>query len=241
MRFHIIQHVAFEGPAAIESWLKRRNFTITTTRFFLGDTLPVQEDFDVLIVMGGPMGVEDVQQYPWLTEERRFIQESIGNGKYILGICLGAQLIARACNARVIKNKYREIGWFDISIKDENLPGILKDVFPEKKEVFHWHGDTFEIPLGAIHFAASEACANQGFILHDRVIGLQFHIETTLDSAALLVKNCGDDLDASMYVQSATEILDDSTRFNRINQILSRLLENLVENASTVNKSRQFS
>ena len=231
MRFHLLQHVTFEGPAAIEGWLNDNNHSLATTKFFQGDALPAQDDFDVLIIMGGPMGIEDVQQYPWLTEERQFIQQAIEGDKYILGICLGAQLIAGACGARVIKNKYREIGWFDISIKDENLPGILKHVFPEKMEVFHWHGDTFEIPESAKHFAASEACDNQGFILNDRVIGLQFHIETTVDSASLLVKNCRDELDGSIYVQSEEEILDEPTRFTRINKVLSRLLEKLVENS----------
>ena len=229
MRVHILQHVAFEGPAAIEKWLMDRNYTFTITKFFQRDSLPAQDDFDVLIVMGGPMGVEDCQQYPWLVEERQFIQESIKRDKYILGICLGAQLIARACGARVTKNKYREIGWFDISIIEENLPEILKGVFPENTEVFHWHGDIFEIPQGAIHFAASEACANQGFVLNGRVIALQFHIETTKDSAALLVQNCRHELDSSSYVQSEEQILADSTRFNWINQMLSRLMENIAE------------
>ena len=233
MRFHLLQHVSFEGPAAIEGWLKNNHHSLSKTKFFQGDDLPAQEDFDVLIVMGGPMGVEDIEQYPWLVEERQFIQESIQNDKPILGICLGAQLIARACDARVIKNKYREIGWFDLSVNNEKMPAILKDVFPENMDVFHWHGDTFEIPEGAIHFASSEACSNQGFILNNRVIGLQFHIETTADSAALLVQNCGDELDGSTYVQSEGEIYADSTRFKKINGILFSLLENLVKYASS--------
>jgi len=232
MRFHLLQHVSFEGPAAIEDWLTNNNHSLTMTKFFQGDGLPEQEEFDVLIVMGGPMGVDDVEQYPWLIEERQFIQRSIQNDKPILGICLGAQLIAHACDARVIKNKYREIGWFDISVNNENLPTILKDIFPDNIEVFHWHGDTFEIPEGAIHFAASEACNNQGFILNNKVIGLQFHIETTADSATLLVQNCGDELDGSTYVQSEGEILADSTRFKKINWILFSLLENLTKYAS---------
>lgn len=240
MRVHILQHVAFEGPAAIESWLMHRNYAFTITKFFQGDLLPAQDDFDVLIVMGGPMGVDDCQQYPWLIEERQFIQQSIKRDKYILGICLGAQLIARACGAKVTKNKYREIGWFDISIIEENLPEILKDVFPQKTEVFHWHGDMFEIPQGAMHFATSEACANQGFILYGRVIAMQFHIETTRDSAALLVQNCGHELDNSTYVQSAEGILADLTRFNRINQMLSRLMENITDSNQSLTRGNKI-
>lgn len=228
MRFHILQQVVFEGPAAIEDWLDDNHHSITKTKLFQGDALPAQADFDVLIVMGGPMGVEDFEQYPWLVRERQFIQQSIKSGKHILGICLGAQLIARASGAAVVKNRYREIGWFDVKIGQENFPSLLKGVFNQSIEVFHWHGDTFEIPEGALHFASSAACVNQGFILNERVIGLQFHIETTAASAALLIENCGDELDGSIYVQSEAEILSDSTRFIRINQILSRLLENIV-------------
>ena len=127
------------------------------------------------------------------------------------------------------KNKYREIGWFEISIIEEKLPDILKGIFPKKPEVFHWHGDSFAIPPGAVHFATSEACANQGFILNGRVIAMQFHIETTRDSAALLVQNCRHELDSSTYVQTEEEILADYTRFNRINQILNRLMDNIAD------------
>lgn len=227
MRFHLLQHAAFEGPAAIQDWITGNGHTLTTTKLYRGDLLPSLPDFDFLIVMGGPMGVEEIQQYPWLAAEREFIRQSIDAHKYMLGICLGAQLIARACGAKVTRNIHREIGWFDVTIENQYLPEALHDVFPAKTEVFHWHGDTFEIPEGASHFATSEACRNQGFILYGRVIGLQFHIETTADSAALLVKNCGDELDGSLYVQSASEILADSTRFIKINQLLSAMMDNL--------------
>ena len=227
MRFHLLQHVAFEGPAAIQDWIDRNGHTLTTTKYYQGDPLPNQDEFDFLIVMGGPMGVEDIEQYPWLVPEREFIQQSIEAGKHILGICLGAQLIARACGAEVFKNNQREIGWFKIAIDKQNLPAVMRDVFPASAEVFHWHGDTFEIPRGACHFATSEACSNQGFILNEKVIGLQFHIETTEESAALLIKNCGNELDGSTYVQSEAEILADSNRFKQINQLLFRMLESI--------------
>lgn len=229
MRFHILQHVPFEGPAAIADWLQQNNHKSRTTRFFEGDTLPNQDEFDVLIVMGGPMGVEDVDLYPWLLEERQFIQQVIAAGKVILGICLGAQLIARACGAAVVKNADKEIGWFDISCRQEEDSSLLHAVFKPKVEVFHWHGDRFEIPAEAEHFAGSEACHNQGFILNNRVIGLQFHIETTEASVKLLVNNCRDELDGSVYVQSEAEIFSDKSRFVQVNAMLHRLLENIVD------------
>mgnify|MGYP001820503981 FL=1 len=236
MRFHLLQHAAFEGPAAIQDWIRGNDHTLTTTKLYRGDLLPSLSDFDFLIVMGGPMGVEEIQQYPWLAAERGFIRQSIDADKYMLGICLGAQLIARACGAKVTRNIHREIGWFDVTIENQYLPEALHDVFPVKKEVFHWHSDTFEIPEDASHFAASQACSNQGFILNGRVIGLQFHIETTADSAALLVKNCGEELDGSLYVQSASEILADSTRFIKINQLLSAMMDNLTGQADVYSR-----
>jgi len=228
MRFHILQHVDFEGPAAIADWLDEKNYDYSVTKFFNGDVLPAQEYFDVLIVMGGPMGVGDVMKFPWLVDERQFIQHSISSKKYILGICLGAQLIARACGAAVVRNKHKEIGWFDINIKQQHLSPLLNGVFTSQyMEVFHWHGDTFEVPEGALHFASSEACENQAFIFHNRIIALQFHIEITENSTALLVDNCKDELDETSHVQSESEIFADSARFQQTNEALYRLLDNI--------------
>jgi len=234
MRFHLLQHAVFEGPAAIQDWIIANGDTLTVTKLYSGDQMPAQEGFDFLIIMGGPMGVDDVQQYPWLAAEREFIRKSIEAEKLMLGICLGAQIIARACGAMVTKNDHREIGWFDVTIDTQSLPDALKDAFSANADVFHWHGDTFEIPEGACHFAASEACSNQGFIINGRVVGLQFHIETTAESVALLIQHCGDELDGSTYVQTATEMLEDSARFTKLNQHLSALLKNLTSQAAEV-------
>lgn len=228
MHFHLLQHVDFEGPAAIQDWINRQGYTLTKTRFFLDEPLPALADFDILIVMGGPMGVDDHQQFPWLNGEREFIQQAIADGKMVLGICLGAQLIARATGAQVTKNRDTEIGWFPVTTPQQ-LPALLADVFPPEFLAFHWHGDTFAIPPGAIPVASSEACSNQAFVLNERVIGLQFHIETTPESAALLVQNCSDELDGSQYVQSAEMILADTKKFRLINQLLNKLLENMVK------------
>lgn len=228
MHFHLLQHVDFEGPAAIQDWINRQGYTLTITRFFLDEPLPALADFDILIVMGGPMGVDDHQQFPWLNNERVFIQQAIASGKAVLGICLGAQLIARAAGAQVTKNRDTEIGWYPVTTQQQ-LPALLADVFPAEFLAFHWHGDTFAIPPGAIPVASSEACSNQAFVLNERVIGLQFHIETTPESAALLVQNCSDELDGSRYVQSAEMILADTKKFRLINQLLDRLLENMVK------------
>lgn len=227
MRIHHLQHVAFEGLGSMEPFLKSKGHQLTATHLYNGEALPLVEDLDLLIVMGGPMGIYDDAQYPWLAGEKRFIKEVIEQGKKVLGICLGAQLIADVLGKKVYKNQHREIGWFKI-IRNAALSNtVLKDVFPAELEVFHWHGDTFDIPDGAIHIASSEACQNQGFIYDNRVVALQFHLETTFESAIELIRNCRDELDGSRYVQTEDEMLGDSAWFLTLNHSMHDLLEAL--------------
>lgn len=191
----------------MEPILKEKGHQLSSTHLYNNQSLPSLNDFDWLIIMGGSMGVYDEETYPWLSREKEFIKKAINSGKIILGICLGAQLIADALGAKIHKNKYREIGWFNINKSLEAESTILSTAMPEQIEVFHWHGDTFDIPEGAISLARSEGCENQGFIMDDRIVGLQFHLETTLLSAQELIENCRDQLDGSLYVQSEHEIL----------------------------------
>lgn len=211
----------------MESFFRQRGHQLSSSHFYLGHSLPATAEFDWLIVMGGPMGVYDELEFPWLIEEKVFIRHAIESGKVVLGICLGAQLIADVLGAGVYKNQYREIGWFPIERQIEANESALAEVFPETLDVFHWHGDTFDIPPGAKLLASSEACCNQGFVLDGRVLGLQFHLETTAESAAALIQNCGAELDGSKYVQSAGEMLSDASRFLKINAIMDSLLEKL--------------
>lgn len=227
MKVHYLQHVPFEGLGSIESVLREKGHQLSFTHLYTDQPLPLVEDIDWLIVMGGPMGIDEEEIYPWLRAEKKFINDAIHAGKIVLGICLGAQLIAEVLGARVYKNKHREIGWFNISRLPQVSNTILSRAIPEQAEVFHWHGDTFDIPQGAIDLAASEACKNQGFILDDRVVALQFHLETTMQSATSLIENCRDELDDSRYVQSENELLASSQRFPNINQIMLSVLEAL--------------
>ncbi len=213
----------------MEDFLVAGGHRLTCSRLDLKQPLPDLDGFDWLIVMGGPMGVYDEDQYPWLKEEKDFIRRAVEDGKVVLGICLGAQLIAEVMGARVEKNAHREIGWFPIEPSLEISGTILNGLFSPGFEVFHWHGDTFGIPGGAVPLASSSACRNQGFILGNRVIGLQFHLETTSSSAAELIMNCRDELDGSEYVQPELEILSNPDRFDRINRVMCSLLQRLEE------------
>ena len=227
MHIVTLQHVPFEGPAAIASWAEAAGHTFTSVHLYRGDPLPPIAMVDFLVVMGGPMSVGDVEAFPWLLTERQYIRDIVDNGKLVLGVCLGAQLIAASLGAEITKNAYREIGWFPLTVAAELADTVLADVFSNGLEVFHWHGDTFAIPAGAVRLASSEACRNQGFVYGKRVVALQFHIETTPQSAQALLDHCADELDGTRYVQDAATLLADASRFQRINTVLYRLLDAL--------------
>ena len=207
MRIHYLQHVPFEGIGSMEAYFISHGHKLSSTHLYLNETFPQLHDFDWLIVMGGPMGVGDELQYSWMSKEKSFIKSAIESGKIVLGICLGAQLIAEVLGAKVYKNSDREIGWFPINVSEHVSNTILRGVFPQGIEVFHWHGDTFDVPVPSVLLASSEACQNQGFIVGDRIVGLQFHLETPPDSAKALVENCRNELDGSKFVQNEKEIL----------------------------------
>ena len=206
MKAHYLQHVPFEGLGSIETWLQSMRADVSVTRLFEEPALPDPADVDLLVIMGGPMSVNDEVGYPWLAAEKEFIRNAIDEDKAVIGICLGAQLIAGAMGAAVYPNKEKEIGWFPITAEPASY---TEDIFsfPQELLVFHWHGETFDLPEGAMGLARSDACENQAFQLGRRVIGMQFHLETTLDAARDIVHHCRDELQPSRYVQSRTEIL----------------------------------
>ena len=174
------------------------------------------------------MSVNDEDEFPWLVQEKRFIRDIIENGRAVLGICLGAQLIASAIGASVYRNSAKEIGWFPIQRAPSTDSSIFR--FPTSLEVFHWHGETFDLPSGAILLAKSTACENQAFQLGRSVIGLQFHLETTPEAAREIVSNCRDELVASQYVQTEEVILSAKPeKYESINRIMSDVLSFLQE------------
>lgn len=214
----------YEGLASIEPELKRRGHKLSASHMYQDDPLPDPKAIDGLIIMGGPMGVDDSAQHPWLVPEVSFIRSCIDSEKPVLGICLGAQLIARALGAEVRRNAYREIGWYPIERSDVAQRSWVGEFLPPSLEVFHWHGDTFELPEHTVHLASSEACRNQAFIYDERVLGLQFHLETTPESARALIDHGGHELDGSRYVQAPVDLLGTPERFERVNAVMSKLL-----------------
>jgi GMP synthase (glutamine-hydrolysing) len=222
-----LQHVPFEGPAYIGEWAGRHGHPVTGTALFKGETAPDPAGFDCLVVMGGPMGVDDVSQYGWLTPEKRFVEQAIRAGKQVLGICLGAQIIAQVLGARVFRNTEKEIGWYPVSRAEAAGTSPLGAAFPEEFQAFHWHGDTFDLPSGAVHLARSGACRHQAFSYGENTLGLQFHLETTRQSIDLLIENCGEELVPGTYIQGEEAIRRQSDRIAPSNELMETILEGI--------------
>lgn len=228
MNVHYLQHVAFEGLGSIEAWVRRGGHTLGATHFYRGDPLPAVDAMDLLVVMGGPMNIYEEADYPWLVDEKRFIERAITAGRRVLGICLGAQLVADVLGARVYANAEKEIGWFPVEKTESAAASSLFAAFPAQLDVFHWHGDTFDIPAGAARVARSAGCANQAFVYDERIVGLQFHLETTPDSARQIIAHGAGDLIDGRDIQTPQAMLVDGRRFGTINRVMHDLLDRLV-------------
>ena len=184
--------------------------------------------FDFLIVMGGPMSVHDEDKYPWLKKEKEFIRSAIENKKIVIGICLGSQLIAEVLGSKVYQNKEKEIGWFPIKFSHSENSNKILNSLPQELEVFHWHGDTFNLPKSSIHLAESKCTKNQAFVL-DKIIGLQFHLEITEKGLEKMINYCKGELDGSGFVQSEDEIKNSNFLCKKNNEFMFKLLDNITE------------
>ena len=230
MRIHYLQHVPFENPGSILGWAAKNCCTVTKTALYDDGALPPQEDFDWLIIMGGPMNVYQSDKYPWLTCEKAFIKAASDGGKVVIGLCLGAQLIADALGGRVTKNPCSEIGWLNVRMTDAARADPLFSFMPPEPTVFQWHGDTFSVlPDGAVLLVGGEACTNQAFRCGSRVFGFQFHLESTPETIGALIDNCRGELIPGRYVQSADEILSRADLIAEDNLFLEMFLDKLAQ------------
>jgi GMP synthase-like glutamine amidotransferase len=220
MRIHVLQHVPFEGPAGVESWARARGHELRTVHLYAGEPPPEPDAYDWLVVLGGPMNVDEEDRHAFLAPEKRAIARAIRAEKLVLGICLGSQLVASALGARVVRADREEIGWFSVELTDEALSHRIFARVPRRFTTFHWHGDTFEIPRGAVCAASSDLCANQAFVYGDRVVGVQFHPEVTKESLTPMVEH-----------EDGSGLALGQPRFDENSAVLASLLDGLRHSA----------
>lgn len=218
MTISIWQHVEFEGPAAIAEWAGERGHRLEIVRADYGDPFMVR---DALVVLGGPMGVYD--SLGFLSSEKAALKSYINRGGRVFGICLGAQLIADALGAKVYSSGTREVGWRKVSFAKHPLT----DSLGEEAIVFHWHGDTFDLPPGAELLASNDAFKNQMFCAKGgKILATQFHFETTRESMEEILEADSGYLDFdSPFVQDFDDILSGAKHIPRANELLFKLLD----------------
>jgi GMP synthase-like glutamine amidotransferase len=228
MKIHILQHVSFEPAGMITDWAKLYQHSLSYSFLFEKEIhWPACNDMDMLVIMGGPMGVNEEDKFEWLKEEKRFIKDVIAADKIVLGICLGSQLLAEALGARVYPDKEKEIGFFPVT---KTTAGKTDEVFapvPESWNVFHWHGDTFDLPEGASHLFTSAPCKQQVF-RKGKCTGIQFHPEVDTALLQSMITNERHELIKAKYVQTEEEIMSNNiTEQNRayLYKILTRLIQ----------------
>ena len=225
MHMHSIHHVPFEGPAGIAQWAESRGVTRSETWQHRGDPLPDLDEIDFLVVTGGPMSVGDSTEYPWLVPELALIREAMRRETPVLGICLGAQLMAAAAGAQVLPMKGKEIGWYPVHMCPgaTSLPWMRS--LPSSFTALHWHGDQFDIPRGAVPLWSSRICPHQGFALGS-ALALQFHLEMDLEALATLTAHAGHELQTDdPGVQQHDELLGQAQRFDSNRALLFQLLD----------------
>jgi GMP synthase-like glutamine amidotransferase len=221
MKISVLQHAAFEGPGEIAAWAAHHGHAVGIHHLYRGDPLPDLDTFDLLVVMGGEMNIYQYRDWPWLKPERDLIQAALARGRRVVGICLGAQLIADALGARVVQNAEYEIGWLPITWTD----GALVD-FPELPSVATVrHGDTFELPAGATRLATSAGCLEQGFAIKGKCLALQFHMEVDPSLVGQFVDGQRE-WPTGQYAQTPKEILSHAEAYcDRNRRLLHGLLD----------------
>jgi len=174
----VVQHVDCEGLGYFEEPLIKAGLNLKFIKLYEGESIPDVTKFDALIVLGGYMNVYEEDKYSFLVQEDIAIKNAISAGMPYLGVCLGAQLLAKALDAKVYPNKIKEIGFYDIKLTESAVNNSLFNDLPQELEVFQWHGDTFDLPKGAELLASSKLCTHQAF-RYQNAYGFQFHLETT--------------------------------------------------------------
>ncbi|MDR3685617.1 MAG: type 1 glutamine amidotransferase [Coriobacteriia bacterium] len=210
MRVHAIQQAPFEGPGLIADWAAARGHELTTS-LAATEEYPACNGVDFLVILGGPMDADDEVASPWLHAEKHYVVECIAAGRGVLGICLGAQILAEVLGGKIRRNDVKEIGWYSVEKTETGGFERLLNAWPDNFVAGQWHGDTFDLPGSLVPLLSSEACENQAFLFDRRVLGLQFHLEWSEASLRSLIEACGDELTGDgMWTMSANELMDEA-------------------------------
>jgi GMP synthase (glutamine-hydrolysing) len=231
MRALVLQHVAVEGPGTLALYLEARGWKLETVALYAGARLPEDaRGYQAVIVMGGPMSVYDEAEYPFLRDEQHFLRRAMAQDVPLLGICLGSQLLAKALGAQVYRNAQKEIGWYTVDLTPAGAADPLFAGLASPVPVFQWHGDAFDLPVGAILLASSSLCAHQAFRYGDRVYGLLFHLELTPAIIHTWIETFQDELlSLRGTIDSARIVAELPRRFAAYQQAGTRVFANLVE------------
>lgn len=227
MHIHFILHADFEKPGSIDSWVTKKGYTSSTTSPYKGELLPSNDNFDFLIIMGGPQSPTNLIEFPYLKDEIGFTKKAIEKNKSILGICLGAQIIGEALGAKTDRSPHKEVGAFPISLTPDGLHDPIFKHFPKQFEAMHWHNDMPGVPNGAIILAESLGCPRQVVRYSDKIYGLQCHLEMTPELVKGMLDHCKEDLQPSLYTQKSEHML--ATDFSDINEKLHFILDKITE------------
>jgi len=222
MQINALIHAPFEGLGAIHTWLKKKNYFLSETHTYRGDKLPPIADFDWLIIMGGPQNLKELGKYSYLQDEVKLISQALKQGKLVLGICLGAQLIAESLGAKTEASPEKEIGVFPLRLTEKGHADPILRHFPGEFLSTHWHNDMPGIPAGAEVLATSNACPRQIIRFTPYAYGLQCHLEFTAEDMHAMVSH-GHDLQSGRYTQTKEELLNHN--YSTINQLLFLFLD----------------
>ena len=227
MKLLIIEHAPHENPGIILDWIAENKFSSQTVKPFTGEKLKEADEFDFLIIMGGPQSPRETGLYPYLLDEINFVKLAIENNKRVLGICLGAQIIAEALGNKVAKSNYREYGFYPIEFTEDALAMKTFKDFPKRIECLHWHNDMPGFNSNLKLLGKSEGCPVQGIIYNENVIGLQFHMEIRRKDIDGLINFDNEVLqEKDKFIMAPGEIRQQD--FESMNLYMKKFLDNFV-------------
>lgn len=225
LNIHCYQHTKYEGPSIIQKWADLNGHNLNKTNFRINDSIPNTDLFDVLIVLGGPMSINDESKYPWLKNEKKSIDRCLNEGKKVIGICLGAQLLANVLGSEIYRCETPEIGWHKIYFSENKQNYEFLNFFPQYLITFHWHSETFDLPKSCSQIAYSDACENQIFTYGDIAIGFQCHLEQNEYSIGRMLEKSALTIQKDKYVNSNEEILANIHLANQSNKLFFDFLD----------------